>query len=362
MANVTPINGVQTTSKLTPAQRAANFNLQTRMYEQTLGSLLFKEGTTIQGTLPKSRFASKLYLMVSGTFKCTHAAKTTFSKSLFDKYNVLKQVRVNYNSGFNPYQISGSKLYLYNKLLQGKNKFLDGDVFGTDVLENNVSAGGTTNKIKFTLELPFNINDRDTIGLMNLQYPTASTTLEIDCDNLTKVMTDTDVTVSEVNLTITPVLRTFSIPALADAVPDYSVIKLVNEEQRPISGNGDVRFELQTGLTYRKLMLYITSDGVTPIDPSKVIRFQLAFQQADTPYTIPADYLAYKNKIQYQGSLPLGCYVFDFTDSGFVNYAGSRDYVDTENLTQLDLVITFAGLTGTDNRIYIVPEKLGKMS
>ncbi len=357
MANVT-----KKTTDLTPAQRSANFNLQTRQYIQSLGTMTFGQGQTISQIMPKSRFAQKLTLLVSGTFTCTHATKTTFVKSQFDKYNILKQIRLNYNSGFNPYQISGSKLYLHNLITQGRNKFLDSDVFATNVLQNVVAVGGAINTIKFALDCPLSINERDTIGLINLQNLESSLTLEIDCDNVATVMTDTDITVSAVNITITPVLTTFSVPALPDAVPDYSILKLVNEDARQIIGNGENRFILQTGLTYRRIMFYITSDGVTPIANANLTKIQLAFNQADTPYSVSSDYLAYKNKLEYQGSLPVGCYCIDFADSGQVNYAGARDYVDTESLTQFELVLTFSGLAGNNNKIYIIPEKLAKLN
>lgn len=350
-----------TTSKLNPAQRSANFNLQTRAYEQGLGSMSFAESQTIQQVLPKSRFAQHLYLLVTGSFTCAHASKTTFAKAPFDKYNLLKQIRLNYNSGFNPYQISGSKLWLYNQLQNGLNDYLDADNFGTNVLGNTVSVGGTSNAVKFALECPLTINQRDTIGLINLQSVETSLTLQIDCDSVKSVMTDTDITISNVNITITPVLRTFSIPAMADAVPDYSILKLVNEDSRQIIGNGDNRFTLQTGLTYRRILFFVTSDGKTALPASDIVKVQVALNQADTPYSFSGDYLAYKNKVEYQGSLPLGVYCIDFADNGLVNYAGARDYLDTEALTQLDLIITFAGLSGSTNMIYIIPEKLAKL-
>jgi len=70
-----------TNSKLSPAQRSANFKLATRKYEQTIPTMTYAEGQTVSVILPKSRFAQKLYLQIAGTFTSSHATKTTFANS-----------------------------------------------------------------------------------------------------------------------------------------------------------------------------------------------------------------------------------------------------------------------------------------
>ena len=349
--------------KLTPQQRAANFSLMTRQYIQTLPSMQFKEGQTLSLQLPKTRFMSKLYLQVKGTFKASHASKTAFTPSVFDKYNMLKQIRLSINSGFNPYQLSGSMLRLYNMCNNYKNVNLGPDTFDTDKLEKVVSVAGATNKVAFTLELPITINDRDTVGIIMLQNEQTLVTLNLDCDYLkSAIMTDTDVNISDVNVTITPVLETFSIPSVAAAVPDYSIIKVVNQQVQNVVSAGEMTISLQTALTYRKLFIYLASDTkFTPIDKDFVDKFQLVFNQADTPYDIPADYVTYKNKVDYQGTIPAGCYVLDMSSQGIPNYGGARDYIDTERLTEFWLKIRFANITGNSNYVYVVGEKLAKL-
>jgi hypothetical protein len=350
-------------SKLSPAQRSANFKLATRRYEQTLPTMTYADASTISVILPKSRFGAKLYIQIAGSFTCTHATKTTFAKQPNGMYNLLKQIRLQLNNGFNPYQISGRDLYLYNQVSDSTNDFLDSDPDGTSVMGNVVSSAGTVNTIKYTLEMPLTINERDEVGIVNLQNPETSCTLSIDCDTIkTSLMSDTDIAVSAVNIVITPVLVSFSIPALPDAVPDYSIIKLVSEQMINIPSNGDFRIALATGLTYRKILIYVASDTLgTPLSTAQLTKIQLAFNQADVPISVSADYIAWKNKVDYQGSLPKGCFCLDMSTQGIANLGGSGDYIDTDGITNFELVLSFAGISGTTNTVWVIAEKLAKL-
>jgi hypothetical protein len=178
----------QQQSKLSAAQRAALFAQATRQYVQTLPSMTFQEGQQVSIQLPKTRFLSKVYLLVKGTFKAAHASKTTFAKSNFDKYNLLKNVFVSINNGFQPYKVSGPMLHLKNLIDDYKNTGLAADTFHTEVLDNAVSAAGSTDDIEFVLELPNTINDRDTVGLLLLQNDSTIVTVGADLGSIKDVM------------------------------------------------------------------------------------------------------------------------------------------------------------------------------
>lgn len=346
--------------RLNPSQRAALFAQSTRQYKQELPSMTFKEGETISISLPKTRFLSKISLKVKGTFKASHATKTTFEATNFDKYRLLRQIRMSINNGFNPYQIGGAELYMYN--LMNNHVPKGEDKFGLDTLGKVVSVAGSVNKVAYTLDLPMTLNDRDPVGLIMLQNEQTVVTLSIDGGYLKDMMVDSDISLSDINIQVTPVIETFSIPMIPDAVPDYSVIKLVNEQIENVVGAGDMIVKLPVGLTYRKIMVFIGSDtSFTPIDHDKLGSFQLVFNQADTPYNISADHIAYENRKAYGGQLPKGCYAFDFSNQGIANLGGGRDYIDTERLTEFWLKMNFKEITGNANYVYIVAEKLARL-
>jgi hypothetical protein len=355
---------IPTTSKLSPQERANNFALSTRQYIQPLAALQFVEGQTVSFNIPNYRFFQKLYLMVSGTFSSKHASKTTFTKSVFDKYNLLRQIRMDINGSLNPYQISGSMLSVYNRLSNPLNEDLDNDVFLTNVLGNTVasSGDGASNKVNFVVELPITTNDRDIIGILNAQDKTTTLTVSIDCNTLSSLMTDTDIVNKLTGITITPLVESYSIPASPDAVPDYSILKIVNETTQSIPSIGEFTFDLPTALTYRKLFVYVaTDDKWSPMAHANLGNMSLVLNGADIPYTLPAEFIAYKNKQDYQGSLPLGCYAFDFSTQGIANYGGSKNYIDTERITSFQLKVNFKNLSGSTNKIFIVAEKLARL-
>lgn len=345
---------------LAPNERMYRFLQSTRQYKQELPAMTFSAGQTISTTFPKTRFLSKVYLRIKGSFVAKHASKTTFTKNPFDMYRLIRQVRLTINNGFNPYQIGGVELSLYN--LADMFSALKADPYGTRVIENVVSSAGTTDKVSYTLELPITLSEKDLIGLVNLQNEQTVVTLNVDCGNITDVMSDTDIEIVSYNIAVTPVLETFSIPLDANSVPDYSIIKLVNEEISNVVGAGDMIVKLPTGLTYRRMIVYIASDAkFTPIDTDQISNFQLVFNQADSPYNISADHLAYENTMAYGGNLPKGCFVFDFASQGLSNLGGSRDFIDTERLQEFWLKINFKNLTGNSNYVYVISEKLARM-
>jgi hypothetical protein len=350
------------TQKVSPAQRLLNFANMTRKYVQMLPSQSFAENSTLSFQIPKARFLSKITLIVKGTFKLAHGSKTTYTASNFNKHNLLKRVRLTINNGFNPFDISGNMLSLYNII--NKYNQADADTFGLDArtTTSSVSSGGATNTVSMVYELPITLNDKDLIGMLMLQNDQSIVTLNVDCSTILSVMTDTDITSSAISITVTPVLETFSIPLIPDAIPDYSIVKLVNEQSENIVNTNEMIVKVPTGLTYRKFGLYLASDTIyTPIPHANISYFKIQMNQADTPVNIPADMVAYQNKIDYDGGLPLGCYVFDFATQGIANYGSGRDYIDTERLQEFWVTIGFSGLSGATNYVYLFKEMLAKL-
>jgi hypothetical protein len=350
-------NNQGTPSKLSPAQRNMLFAQATRQHWQDLAPVNFVDGETVSFELPKVRLTSKVMLLVEGTVTVTHSSQTSFTPAAFAPYNLFKQVRVGVNNGFNPYQVSGIGLYLYNRTRLNADAF-DRVSSGRNlaVLGTAASAGGSANPIKFLVELPFTINDRDPVGLILTQNPQTVVTVSIDFNSLTALLSSaTGYTVTG-NITITPIVESYTVPVIADALPDISVIKLVSEQNQAIPGPGDVVVKLPVGYTYRKIIAYITnsSGGVADSDLGE---FQLKFNQADIPYRVKPGMLQAINQLYYGKALENGVYVFDFSYQGLPNYGGARDYVDTERLTEFWLQTTAAAA----GNIMLVTETLARL-
>jgi hypothetical protein len=341
-------------TNLTPAERAAYFAQTTRQYKQMLPSLAGAELSTIQFKLPNARLVSTVRLMVEAVVNVKHATNTTYTPEPFAPFNLLRRVSVDLNNGFSPFSLAGRDLYFYNLIRHNSTIYQRQSIGRGKVVQGlTASAAGADNTVRFIVDLPLTLNQRDPIGLILLQNQEVSVNITIDIDQATKILDSVEgYTVALKTLNVTPFTETFSVPASPNAFPDLSVLKLVQSKKDPIAGAGLKTIDLPTGTTYRKLLLFIEdANGVGVADTSISGNIDLIFNQADIPYSISPKLLAVENQEQYGQTLPAGLYVFDFTDQGFVNYGGSRDYIDTEKLTMFQARFSAPG-AGNITAIY----------
>ena len=357
-------NGVQTgqvqpnAQKVPPAVRNANFMRATRQYWQAETTIAGTPGGSVSFDLTKVRLTSRVRLLVEADLKVTHASETSFTPNDFAPYSMIRNVRVDINNGFSPFILTGKDLYMYNLLRP--------DAFqlqrqpsgrGKVVMGNSASSGGTTNKISFLADLPLALNDRDPQGLIITQNQALTVTVTIDFINDTQAATELGTgqagfTYQLENIVVTPLVESFSIPPMPDAFPDTSIIKLVQSTKQSISGAGPFTLKLTTGYTYRKLVFLVTDqNGVGVSDDSMNGFIELILNQADTPYKITAKQLAKINHEQFGFPLPQGVYAFDFSYQGIANLGGTRDYLDTERLTEFWLRFNAPG-AGNVSAVY----------
>lgn len=328
----------QQVKQVDPAVRAAMFAQMTRQHIRSMPSESANAGETITFTLPKVRLLSKIWLLVTATVKVTHASASTFQPHPFAPWNLLRRVSVDANNGFSPLVVSGRDLYFYNLVLHDPRTLTrQTSGRGRVVMTNQAGSSGATNTIRFLAELPITLNDRDPVGLILLQNEETVVTVTVDVGDPAQLLAaeQTGYTVTLENLTVTPVVESFSIPAVPDAFPDISVLKLVQSTTESIAGAGQHVMKLPVGTTYRKLLLYIEdANGNGVADSALNGDIEIIFNQADIPYSIPPVVLAGINAAQFGTTFPDGLYVFDLSYQGLPNYGGARDYIDTERLTE----------------------------
>jgi hypothetical protein len=326
--------------QLTAQQRAMLFMQATRQTIQTLPTQQAPaENTTLEWTLPKARLLSKIYIEVEAVATLKATSGTSIAKDPFTPYKILRRVSLDLNNGFSPFVIPGRDLYFYNLNRLNPDVLLpSSSLKGMNYVGNTASSSGTDNTIKFTVELPVTLNDRDPVGLILLQNNETAVTLSIDIDTLAKAYNPNQSngeTVTFKSLAITPVLETYTIPPVPDAMPDISVLKLVNSKADTFAGNGQNIIKLNVGTIYRKLILYIEDNNGNPLTDSDFNgNLELVFNQADIPYSVKPSILSARNCSQLGYTLPDGLYIFDFSNQGIPNLGGSRDYIDTERLTE----------------------------
>ena len=343
-----------------PQLRAAKFLAMTRENLQTLPKVNGVENGTISFDLPRARLLARIQLLVEAKFKVTHATATSFTPATFAPYNLLKRVQVDLNNGFSSFKISGAEAWLYNMLHYNAHVFerSTNNPHAQVFLQTAAASAGATNILKFVIDLPIALNDRDPIGLILLQNEETLVTVSTEIGRFSDLLADaTGYTVEFVNMSITPVLQTFTIPIDPEALPDLSILKLVHSMTKEIPGAGITTVKLPVGLTYRKLLFYI-EDAAGGISEDRITTdMEIIFNQADIPYKVNPKVLKALNTRSFGKVLPTGVYVFDFSDQGLTNYGGSRDYIDTERLTEF--WVQFG--TDTAGKVKVLYEVLSRL-
>jgi hypothetical protein len=221
-------------------------------------------------------------------------------------------------------------------------------------------SSGKDNALQIVVDLPLALNDKNPVGLWLAQTDDTVITVTInfnDADILNSALTG--FTMTSGGISVVPMVESFSIPKLREAFPDISMLKLVQEQNQTIAGAGQIDVKLPTGLTYRKLIAHITdANGAGVADSTLTGNIELIFNQADIPYSIRPLLLSAINQEHYGVTLPNGVFVFDFASfQGLANYAGSRDLIDTEKITEF----WFRFQAAAAGNVRIVSEMLSKL-
>lgn len=352
---------------ISPEQRARFFAQMTRQHQQMRPAIGATENSTVSFNLDKVRLSSKIMLLVEGVLNVVHASNNSFTPSPFAPFDFIRNINVEINNGFKPFTVSGREAHWYNLVnnysrvvrptyaapasLPGRGRNYLGT--GADTSAN----GGKDNPFKMVIELPLTLNERDPIGLILTQNEETVVTVSVTFGAAASLLTGSGFTGAVSNLTVTPMVESFSIPPVKEAFPDISILKLVHSTRQTVTGAGPVSLRLPVGLTYRKLLIYIEDANGGIADNAFSGNFQLIQNGADYPYQVAPKVLAALNEQQYGQALPTGLYCFDFSYQGIANYSGARDYVDTERLTEFWFNFQAPG-AGTVTAVYELLSRL----
>ena len=351
--------------QLTAQQRAQLFAMQTRQNLQ----MLAKEHAavtpaTLQFTLPKARLLAGAMIRVKGNLKLTHASLTSIMGDHFTLPKAIRRISLDLNNGFQPFVLSGEEVKMYNMIDLYPNitsATKDNEYYHVDAVPLRAAADGANNNFAFTIDLMSAINRRDPIGLILLQNDQTNVTLSIDFGMGSEMIDNAEGFTAELkDIDVSVMLETFSIPANSNAFPDLSVLKLVNGRKDSLPSAGQQIIKLTTGTIYRRIIFRLLDENGAPMSIDDITSdIQLVFNQADINYSISAEMLRLYNTKMLGYQLPDGMFVFDFSNSGgFTGLGGSRDYIDSANLTEFWLRFN----TSKRGKCEIVTETLARLS
>jgi hypothetical protein len=343
------------------------FLKKTRQNFVPYAALSFTAGQNSPFELNRVGLIARIILKVSGVYTCAHASKTTFTKKFKAPWTLIDRLKLNLNTGVNLIDCSGYGLFLRN-VLYARNHRIDEVIAGSDVFRfgNTVSAGGTANNIDFVLEIPIAINDRDPVGFLMMQSQEAVANVRIDwaATLIGALMTDADVVVSAVAITVTPEVELFSIPRTPADYPDTSLVHQIFEDMQMIGTTGEQKYIVPRGGIYMKILHSIELNGalagLTDID-----KLTLTYNQNQVPYEISAQIQRFEQLRKYGRTLPDGCFVWDFFYQGIPNLAGFRDLINSGAVTEMwskPYVATGATLGSGNNKLFTIREQLAPMA
>lgn len=350
---------------ISPQQRALNFGAMTRQHIQTLGSQTGTANDHMIFEVPKARLLQSINLFVKVNLKKATASTTTMANinSKMELYNVIRRFALDYNNGFATQTCSGKELAMLNMLRVNPGAIVP-SAFADSTLctvtapavskedRDNLNLASATNlAYYFKLDIPLTLNERDPSGLVLAQN--AQTLINFSIDVADKVL---DIPVDSIE--VIPEIVSFSVPTAPEAFPDMSVLKIVDSRKETFTGGGSNLIKLPVGMIYRKFVFYLEDDNGNPIKPEDINgNFEILFNTADIPYSVNPQALRLRTVSQCGAGLPDGFYALDLSYQGVPNYGGSRDYIDAEHVTTLELRFT----SQKSGKITIITEKISRL-
>ena len=333
-------------------------------------------GQIVTQQLPTSGYLSAIWMLLQGTTTTTSAQSTVVGTYPQPPWNFLRKIRVYTNMGVELVNLSGYGLYLYQST---QRTALDIDTI-VNSLTYAATDGGANNTVKSRYlvhptslgvsssetwkagyYLPIAWGTGGKAGLQLLQDDAVKYYLELTFGDLTDLYTSSSGTPALTNVSVTPMVETFSTPRNPANRPDLSYSKVILEETQPFdAGTGVSTFKMVTGNMVTQL-IHELSNGSTakPLDPSEVTLMRMDYAQTQVPYNMNPDIQLLRQAFLYGRNMPQGVYIWELAEAlGLKELPTMRDVIDTLMLTNLQSEITLSGVTLSSSKLRTIKEWL----
>ncbi len=306
-----------------PAQQAGNFDANTRrqVILQPTQTRPTGGGTTVL-QLPRVGFLAWLFLSITGSVAGTLSAPNAFGMA-----SVVKRVRLTSSAGTDIINISGQGYhYIYRNYING---YFDPVPFAT--ARNAVTA--TT--FDDSMLLPVVINDRDALGLINLQNEQTQLQLFIDWETDGAVATGATVTA-----TCVPHLCLFTVPPSPKDYPDFSnIVQIIETQENVGQSSGDYTYYWPRA-NFRYLQT-LHGYGQAQAGADNWNRARLRLNQTTFIYDYDVGTMNIEYDVDHPAQRIAGVVPWDLMgSSGFAVYDKLRDTIDAGQYTDIASVIT----------------------
>jgi hypothetical protein len=299
--------------------------------------------------LDKVGMLSRIILQFRGTVTLSGAGSGTISDK--GPWNILSRVKVNVNgAALTLWDTTGYGAYVQNGLIDicfrpdaagAGNTTPDALIHAAPT-----AAGANTWLLTWILPISANQGSQFETGLINLQSPEVTVTVEPTFGALT----DPNSLVTAITGNLHTFYEYYEIPdpRLADLPPVLAVRTI--EDNQPINGTGDNTYTVPRGGNLMSLAHIITLNAArnhASIDNARII-----FNKATTVYNIETQIMRLRNR-EFSGlDAPTGVLYHDFFHATQDMSAGdNRDFIDTEELSTLEsvLAVSSGATLGSNN-------------
>ncbi len=324
---------------------ATGFNFNTRRVVQPLGAVARPAGggPSAPIVLPKVGLLARLWLIIRGAFVGAAVAPNAFGHAA-----VIRRVRLTLNSGIDVWNTSGVGYnYLYRPF---HNNYLN--PFPGSTAYNTIAgavAPGEACAVDMLVDVA--LNNRDPVGLVNLQSEQIAAALNIDWEADAVLDAGAGPTVPT-GFTCQPVLEFFTLPSDPANMPPLNLVHQVIETQEAVAGAGQYTFNWPRGNIYAAVYHGMGMLAGVGAGADAATNLQIRSNQSNFPYTAAIPTVLDADYGQTHGAARrLGTYPIDLLgSSGLGAYGLARDMIDSSQLTDLATLLT---VTGAGNMVSI---------
>jgi len=316
---------------------ATGFNFNTRRVIQALGVVARPAGggPSAPIVLPKVGLVSRIWLYIRGAFVGLAGTPNVLGHAA-----VIRRVRLTLNSGIDVWNTSGPGYqYLYRNF---HNNYLN--PFPATTAQNVITgalAPGEACAIDMCVDVA--LNNRDPVGLINLQSEQVAAMLNIDWEADAVVDANVAPTVLT-GFTCAPFVEFFTLPSDPANMPPLNLIHQTVETIEAVAGAGVYTYNWPRGNIYAACyhgMGFLAGVGA---GADAVTLAQIRSNQSNFPYTATIPMLDADYGATHGAARRLGTYPIDLLGtSGLGAYGLARDMIDSSTLTDLATLLTVTG-------------------
>src|SRR5574341_1784863 len=353
------------------AQPARTFRDATREQKTPIAPqsiTAFGDRVTFQ--LPVTGFLSGIMLQFSGTL--TTGAGTpagSWNQYPMKPGGIFKEIKLYTSENVNLLRLHGQEL-MYLNLLNFRCGSPNDDFY--DVNNSNNRAGvflfpsgtpdaATAYNVAGWLYIPVATDDLMMLGLQLAQNLEIRTYLDVTLESAAAIHGVTGVTVTP-SVTIRPSVRFFAVPPAGNQFPDLRFTQIIDNEKYPVTiATGDSQYRPVPGNVYLGLYGIPENSSTLVLVNGVTYMSQLQYKYAQNVIPYSETYLQHLawNKYYHGITLPDGCFAYDWTKGfGIPGIVDTRDWINTAQQTDVEHVITWAGVSTTNLAVNYIRRQL----